>query len=245
MECSADTCVQPATHDSDYGRVCQHHFMAWRRYGYLGSRYPPTCTVDGCERKHLGIGLCSMHYRRLRERGTTDDLPRKNARPICSVEACHLKAESLGLCSKHYTRMRRYGTVELPPPPVPDPVLCAQCGGPRPPRRKTYCSEECAKRGDFHVRLATSRANQLRRYGLTIDSYEALLQAQGRACAICGDTNPKNYRGRNESFCVDHDHVTGKVRGLLCNLCNNGIGALGDDPERVRAALAYLELHMT
>lgn len=44
-----------------------------------------------------------------------------------------------------------------------------------------------------------------------------------------------------ENLCVDHDHVTGTVRGLLCNGCNHGIGKLGDNAEGVRRALAYLE----
>lgn len=70
------------------------------------------------------------------------------------------------------------------------------------------------------------------RYGLTSDQYEALVDESGGLCAICRKT-----MGR---VCVDHDHETGRVRGLLCHNCNVGLGLLGDDPIRLQAALNYL-----
>lgn len=86
--------------------------------------------------------------------------------------------------------------------------------------------------------------NLLRQHSLTVEQYEALLAAQGGVCAICGTGEPRG-RGR---FHVDHDHACcpgqqscGKcVRGLLCGNCNPGLGAFGDDPERLLAAAAYL-----
>lgn len=70
------------------------------------------------------------------------------------------------------------------------------------------------------------------RYGLTFDQVEAMRAAQGGACAVCK---------RLRKLVVDHDHVTGKVRGLLCNGCNTVLGKMGDDPAMLRAAAAYLE----
>jgi hypothetical protein len=80
-------------------------------------------------------------------------------------------------------------------------------------------------------------ASNLGRYGLTLAGYNELLDRQGGGCAICATPEPGG-RGR---FHVDHDHKTGIVRGLLCHACNVGIGNLGDDPERLRAAADYLE----
>lgn len=65
----------------------------------------------------------------------------------------------------------------------------------------------------------------------------ALLEKQGGGCGICGDTEPTTKR----PWHIDHDHETGKVRGVLCHHCNVGIGNLRDDPELLRAAIAWLE----
>jgi hypothetical protein len=66
-----------------------------------------------------------------------------------------------------------------------------------------------------------------------------MLAAQGGVCAACGET-PSPRRGKS-IWNVDHDHSTGRVRGILCTGCNSAIGHLQDDPERCRKAAAYLE----
>jgi hypothetical protein len=55
------------------------------------------------------------------------------------------------------------------------------------------------------------------------------------ACQVCGSS------GSNRRLSVDHDHTSGKVRGLLCASCNFAIGNMGDDPDKLRAAANYLE----
>jgi hypothetical protein len=71
------------------------------------------------------------------------------------------------------------------------------------------------------------------RYGLPKDEFRRLTEAQAGLCAICGGPDPKG-------LCVDHDHQTGAVRGLLCHRCNFGLGNFDDDPSLLRAAAAYL-----
>lgn len=73
---------------------------------------------------------------------------------------------------------------------------------------------------------------KLKKYGLTTEKFEALLEAQGHACAICRHVGKLN---------IDHDHATGKVRALLCHKCNAGIGLLNESPELLRVAANYLE----
>lgn len=75
-------------------------------------------------------------------------------------------------------------------------------------------------------------ANRRRRYGVTQEAFDAALQAQDGKCRICRAPDPN---------CVDHDHTTGRFRGVLCSPCNAGLGLLRDDPERIRAAIRYLE----
>lgn len=84
------------------------------------------------------------------------------------------------------------------------------------------------------------RNTQLRaKFGLSRQEYLALLAAQGGRCAICGTTEPGGRWGTG--FPLDHDHVTGKTRGILCTRCNRLLGMMGDDPALLRAAAEYLE----
>lgn len=77
-----------------------------------------------------------------------------------------------------------------------------------------------------------------RKYGLTEAGYVAMLEAQGYGCAICdAPAEGERYQRLN----VDHDHTTGRVRGLLCLNCNHMIGKAGDSPERLRRGISYLE----
>ncbi len=86
-----------------------------------------------------------------------------------------------------------------------------------------------------------NRANLLRSlYGMTVDQHAAMVNAQGNLCAICGEPpKPDGVRAASRLH-VDHDHVTGRVRGLLCNHCNRGVGAFRDRPDLLELAISYL-----
>lgn len=80
------------------------------------------------------------------------------------------------------------------------------------------------------------RAWRLKHYfGLTVDAYDELLLRQNGVCAICLRP-PTKIR-----LAVDHDHVTGAIRGLLCYSCNHLLGTVADDHERLARAAAYLK----
>ena len=64
---------------------------------------------------------------------------------------------------------------------------------------------------------------------------DGMLAAQGGGCAICG-CEPRD----DISLHVDHDHATGEIRGLTCFRCNDALGDLGDDPDRLLRAVEYL-----
>lgn len=75
----------------------------------------------------------------------------------------------------------------------------------------------------------------LKKYGLTLESHAAMLAAQNHVCAICSKAC-KNY----PTLVVDHDHSSNKVRGLLCNKCNRGLGMFEDNAESLQRAIEYL-----
>ena len=81
--------------------------------------------------------------------------------------------------------------------------------------------------------------SRLKKYNLTIEGYNNILEKQNYKCAICGSDVP-NTTATNR-FYVDHNHKTGKVRGLLCTKCNMGIGQFNDDIELLKKAIEYLE----
>jgi len=82
------------------------------------------------------------------------------------------------------------------------------------------------------------RGNYRRMYGVTIADYDALFTLQGGKCAICQSTDPG---GGFQHFAVDHDHSTGRIRGLLCVACNRGLGLFRDDVATLGSAISYLE----
>jgi hypothetical protein len=69
--------------------------------------------------------------------------------------------------------------------------------------------------------------------GITGEQYERMLVRQGGACKIC-------KKKESKALCLDHDHATQWVRGLLCRKCNFGLGAFDDDPARLIRAAGYL-----
>ena len=90
---------------------------------------------------------------------------------------------------------------------------------------------------DADAQAVAFRKSHLKRtYGMTPEDYDVILAAQGGGCGICG---LKSNRGKR--FVFDHDHETGRVRGLLCSRCNLALGAFNDDPELLHRAAWFLD----
>lgn len=96
--------------------------------------------------------------------------------------------------------------------------------------KKSYSKPECKS-----VRRNTELK---KKYGITSEEYLLMLDIQGNVCAIC--RGPQMNK-RTDYFDVDHCHKTGKVRGLLCTNCNQGIGKFQDNKELMLHAYNYLE----
>lgn len=95
-----------------------------------------------------------------------------------------------------------------------------------------------AKNKDY-VKYLKKNNSLLSHYGISLQQYNILVIEQKGLCKICSSPNSK--RVKMPDLVVDHDHKTGKIRGLLCSPCNVAIGMLGDSQERLLKVVEYLK----
>ena len=114
--------------------------------------------------------------------------------------------------------------------------------------RKEVLEYQCKYRGTHREERRTYRETHRREarghrlkyaYNLSQEDYDRMFVFQGGVCAICGEAQ------KDRNLSVDHDHVTGKVRALLCDKCNRGLGYFNDNPASLRKAADYLEREST
>ena len=84
---------------------------------------------------------------------------------------------------------------------------------------------------------AIRRKERLKRYGITQEEYNKILDRQDGKCAICRI----QFGSTKRSFAVDHNHETNEVRGILCHRCNQAIGLLREDPAIIARAISYVQ----
>lgn len=110
---------------------------------------------------------------------------------------------------------------------------CSKCGYDKP-EDDFYTGHYSWCRACIKVYAANQR--KVYRYGITLDQYNELFTKQGGRCAIC-ETHQSELP---DPLCIDHDHVTNQIRGLVCRTCNLGLGHFKDDPELLLKAVEYL-----
>ncbi len=137
---------------------------------------------------------------------------------------------------------------------------CRHCGETRPDDLNHFVETPAGNRGNTCLDCNRARVSRWRRdnkqravlldkskhlqkkFGISLDEYRALHEAQDGRCAICGDRETARRRGGDSprDLAVDHCHITGKVRGLLCFMCNTSLGRIEG---RVSAFADYLSQH--
>lgn len=226
------------------------------------------CGVLGCERPVWARGLCDTHLSRLRRHGHLEPTRatdwgerrkhplygywkqvRRNNSHVC--EEWHRDfwsfAQSIGeRPSLKHVLWRPDKTKPLGPG---NAAWTTSKGGPALDQQHTdarehhriYMAEYQRKlraRDPFH----SLRAGLWREYGITLEQYEAMFDAQNGVCAICGraDRRTATSNATLRRICVDHDHKTGAIRGVLCADCNQAMGLLDDQIELLQRAISYL-----
>ena len=108
---------------------------------------------------------------------------------------------------------------------------------------KKYCTTKCRSRSHMREWRAknpernkqTSRRAKIKKaYSISLEEYDKIFKSQGGLCAICYDSE------KGKRLAVDHCHSTGKIRGLLCQTCNRGLGMFYDNPVLLRRAISYV-----
>lgn len=109
----------------------------------------------------------------------------------------------------------------------------------QPDGHSHYCKPCCNEVTRSHPKASeyARRTNLKRRYGITVEEFDALLEQQNGGCAVCGEMDHDELGRR---LAVDHDHDTKRVRGLLCQRCNRAVGLLKDNPELALRMSRYL-----
>lgn len=171
----------------------------------------------------------------------------------CALDECQLPKYKSPWCKMHRSRVRRHGdpTVTLVPRRDSRPTECH----PDEPHFSGGMCKSCYRRAyreknKEHInamerdkraanpgrnREAVTRSQLKRLYGITVEQRDEMLGRQGGVCALCGGTTKRMH--------VDHDHETGRVRAILCNACNLGLGQFKDDALLLAAASEYVRAH--
>lgn len=116
---------------------------------------------------------------------------------------------------------------------------CSPCEQQREQDRQ-YAGQRTRDPLEYPSQLSTGR--RARKYGLDAGQLQKMQEDRQGRCDICGkEETVLGSTGKVKSLAIDHCHDTGRIRGLLCNNCNRGIGLLNKEPDLLRKALAYLE----
>ena len=190
------------------------------------------CSISECERKIHARGLCNPHYRQQLS-GKEFKQPRRRKLAgedfsLCSFSECkNVQSYKDGLCDAHGWQAKN------------GKELSALRKREKAKDIQKFCRIDGCGRKFMAKSLCGKHYNIERTYKIPAETYEGMLASCSGLCQLC---NGKPV-GIGNTLHVDHNHVTGKIRGLLCSNCNTSLGGFQDNQEVLLKAIDYLKKH--
>lgn len=219
------------------------------------------CIVDDCGLPAYCRGECRLHYARMNRHGCYE-IPQKPSGKYFARYATWMNVKkrhpegvawasfkefqaSVGERPGYSHLLVKVREDELIGPDNFQWAVKRTCNG--KPAKFKYRTPEGKREYDRSLKEADPHRNKhynlLKAHGITLDDYKNMVQEQNGVCAICKNPETVAIGGKMLSLSVDHDHETGKVRGLLCTKCNRGLGMFCDDLSNLESATTYLRRH--
>lgn len=256
-QCSVEDCEKEATRKG----WCITHYQRHYHYGRLHKikgLVKGNCIVEGCDKPIKGHGYCVNHYALWKAHGKAEKLKReKTSHPFYHLWFERKQNKILCEAWLDFTTFVR----DIGIKPEGEFFLVRLRNEPFSPTnfkweehlrklpnesRSQWWARKRAARISANPSLESDR-NIKRQYGLTREIYNEKLKVQNFVCAICenGELSIDGKSNTKRNLAVDHNHKTGKIRGLLCWRCNTTIGKINEDLDLIDKMKAYLIKHLT
>lgn len=218
---------------------------------------PEKCHVHNCAQPAIAKGLCRTHYMRVQRHGNVNegrpsDWGKREKHPAyaawCNLRRSHRLdmqdswREDFWTFVKDVPEKPENGQAKRPDSTKPwgkdNFYWKERREGPEEVKEymRQWQKKARAANPDYYL-----DQNLRKKYGITLEWYRKQLSKQNNVCAICKQPEKAVIRGRVIAMPVDHDHNTGKARGLLCTACNRGLGLFKDRVDILKSAIDYLK----
>jgi hypothetical protein len=242
---------------------CYHKEWEVKHKGRVRAPNTNKCSVCGVS-PTAGQGLCAKHYARYLRHGHTEQTRPETWGTIEKHPLYHMwswmkrrsgKANAQKVCAEWLSDFRIFASEIGVRPSLTHKLRLLD-------PEKEYCRDNVFwadtkiivvntdDKKRYHADYAreyrlqnpeNSKHSELKRYyGITLVQYEEMWLQQDGLCKICNQPETNIIRGKLLHLSVDHDHTTGKIRGLLCHHCNKALGGFKDSPDLLQRAINYL-----
>jgi len=250
-------CSAPECSNSHYAKgLCHSHWVRFNKYGRLEKIRGIAkleCSVGDCKRISLNKGLCSLHYSRQYRNGNLES--KQTGKRKHELYTIWFERKRQNMLSDDWFDFSNFIN-DIGDRPSKDHYLVRLSEGLF--SKDNYKWEQHLRKRDdesfsewnkrkresriFKFPLMESARNLKRKYNLTLNEYNQKLESQKFVCEICSkpETSLDGRTGGTKRLAVDHDHKSGKIRGLLCWSCNTVIGKVEESLELLDAMKTYI-----